>query len=90
MNLGETIKSLREEANISPPVLAGKCGCSPQHVYDIEDSKRNPSEQLLRKIAETLGADLEPLLDLRRRKKELIKRVRSNPEEFDGIVLEEK
>lgn len=90
MNLGETIKTLREEIGIKPPELAGKCGVSPQHVYDIEASKRNPSEKLLRRMAEHLNSDLEPLLDLMKRRKELIRRVRSNPEEFEALILEEE
>jgi transcriptional regulator with XRE-family HTH domain len=89
MNLGETIKSLRQEIGWNPTELARKCKVSPTTIYDIEDGSRNPSERLLRIIAAHLNADAKPLIELIRKKKELIKRVRSNPEEFEAM-LEEK
>lgn len=89
MNLGETIKELREKVGISPPELAVKCGISPTHMYDVEDGKRNPSEKLLRKLANHLNTDLEPLLNSLRARKEIIRKVRRNPEEFQAF-LEEK
>lgn len=90
MNLGETIKSLREEMKILPPELARRCKVSSTTIYDIEAGKRNASERLIRILAEQLNADLEPLLDLMKRRKELIRQVRSNPEKFAVLMVEEE
>lgn len=90
MNLGETIKSLREGIGILPPELARRCKVSPTTIYDIEDGKRGVSERLLLIIAKELDTDPIPLLESLKRRKELIKQVRSNPEKFESIVLEEK
>lgn len=90
MNLGETIKELREQIGILPPELARRCHVSPTTIYDIEAGKRGVSERLLRILAQNLNADLEPLLDSLKRRKELIRQVRSNPEKFEAVMLEEK
>lgn len=90
MNLGETIKSLREEIGILPPELARRCKVSSTTIYDIEAGKRGVSEKLLRLLAMHLNADLDPLLDSLKRRKELIKQVRSHPEKFEAMILEEE
>lgn len=89
MNLGETIKTLREDIGFSQTELAGKCQVSPTHVYDIESGKRNPSENLLRRMAQHLNADLEPLLELVKRRKQIVRMARNNPEKFERVLEEE-
>lgn len=90
MNLGETIKTLREEIDLTPSELAAKCKVSSTHIADIERGKRNPSENLLQRIALHLNTDVEPLLDSMRRRKEIIRKVRDNPEQFVNVLESEK
>jgi len=42
--------------------LGGKVNVSAPHVFDIEQGKRQPSEDLLARLAEALTTDLEDLL----------------------------
>ena len=57
------LRRKRFEAGLSQAVLAEKASCSSGHVSELEAGTRNPSPQLLARIAQGLGcspADLMP------------------------------
>lgn len=66
MNLGDTIKNLRIERQITQRELAEKLGVNFTYISKIENGKLEvlPSEDLIRRIAGILGANAEDLLDL--------------------------
>lgn len=63
--LGKRIRELRDKQDISLREFARKLGdISPAHVSDIENGRRNPSEDLLHKMASVLCVPYEDLLRL--------------------------
>jgi transcriptional regulator with XRE-family HTH domain len=80
--LGERIRELRDEQDMSLREFAKKLGdISPAHVSDIENNRRNPSEDLLRKMAHVLNVPFEELqkLDARVPVEELKQATRHDP-----------
>lgn len=62
---GGYIKTLRAARNIGQREMARIIDVSPSYLNDIENNKRNaPSKQVIKKIAETLEANLENLYDI--------------------------
>src|SRR4051812_29245844 len=74
--LGERIRELREEQDLSLREFAKKLDeTSPAHISDIENNRRFPSPQLLKRMAKVLDTDVDelwkydvrpPMSDLRR------------------------
>src|SRR5437667_2705208 len=61
-SLGERIRELRDEKDLSLRELCKKAGdISPAFLSDIELGRRHPSDQVLRDIAKALGAPLDAL-----------------------------
>jgi y4mF family transcriptional regulator len=56
--LGETIKNRRKELSITQPHLADLANISTNTLYKLERGKGNPSFDVLNKIAEVLGMEL--------------------------------
>jgi len=80
--LGGRIRELRDRHDISLREFARKLGdVSPAHISDIENGRRNPSEDLLQKIAQVLGVSVEELqrLDNRLPVEELRRAMRQDP-----------
>jgi transcriptional regulator with XRE-family HTH domain len=64
LNLGERIKILRQEAQLSLPALAEKADISKSVLFQLETSEApNPSLDTLQKIAKALGVTLAALLE---------------------------
>lgn len=61
MPLGERIRELREERDISLRELAKKLGCSAPFWSDVELSRRYPSEAMLKDAARILKVSFEEL-----------------------------
>lgn len=61
MTLGQRIRILREQKDLSLREFATKVGISAAHQSDIELGRRFPSDDLLRKIAKALSEDFEEL-----------------------------
>lgn len=62
-SIGDNIKSIREERNISKSELARLINVSAAYITMIENGKKkNPSLELLNKIAETLDVSFYDLL----------------------------
>ena len=82
--LGDEIRRLRLEADITLRAFAKQLGHTAAHQSDIEHGRRMPSEKVLRKIADKLahvGATYEGLSELDPRLgPELEQLVKDNPE----------
>lgn len=61
MPLGERIRELREERDISLRELAKKLGCSAPFWSDVELGRRFPSEAILKEAARLLKISFEEL-----------------------------
>lgn len=59
--LGNRLESLRQEQGLSRFELARRAGLSSAQVRRLELATRRPSADSLRRIAEALGTDVEPL-----------------------------
>jgi transcriptional regulator with XRE-family HTH domain len=61
-SLGEKIKKLRKERNLTQEKLAELAEIDPKSVIDIESGKRNPTLKTIDKIAKALGISGRDLL----------------------------
>jgi transcriptional regulator with XRE-family HTH domain len=59
--LGQRIRELRENRDLSLRELAQKLDLSPAFVSDVELGRRYPSEEVLVKMAKLLGVEIEDL-----------------------------
>jgi transcriptional regulator with XRE-family HTH domain len=80
-SLGERIRELRDEKDLSLRELCKKAGISPAFLSDIELSRRYPSAQVLRAIAKALGTTFDELKqhDTRPAVEEIKRRVLEDP-----------
>ena len=63
MTLAEKLKSLREEKKLSVAELAEQSGVSKPYIWQIEDGRRkNPTGEVLRKLASALGTTVPELM----------------------------
>jgi len=62
MNVGERIKQLRKEKNLTLRELSQKADISISFLSDIENGRSNPSLERLKDIAEALGTTVSYLL----------------------------
>lgn len=85
--LGERIRELREQKDISLRELAKRLGVSPAFLSDIELGRRFPSAEVLAKIAKELGESVEELkkYDTRPPVEELKRLAAANP--LMGLAL---
>lgn len=63
MSLGVRIKRLRHLRGLTQRELAAMVGVSPGYIQALESNKRSGSLELMRRLADALGADLSSLLD---------------------------
>lgn len=59
MNVGERIKELRQEKNITVNKLANLAGVSQSYLRDLELGKKQPTVEYLEYICEALNISLE-------------------------------
>jgi transcriptional regulator with XRE-family HTH domain len=80
-NLGEKIRELREDKDISLRELAKRLGLSAAFLSDVELGRRYPSEKVLRELATELRVKLEELknFDTRPPIEEVRRRVQADP-----------
>lgn len=63
--LGDRIRELRDQHDLSLREFAKKLGdISPAHISDIENGRRNPSDDLLHKMAQVLNTKFDELKQL--------------------------
>ncbi len=60
----QKLKAIRQERGLSQEGLALLCNIDRTYVGRIENLKRNPSLEILAKIADGLGMTLSELLDI--------------------------
>jgi transcriptional regulator with XRE-family HTH domain len=85
LNLGERIRILRTEAQLSLPALAEKADISKSVLFQIENSEApNPSLETLQKIAKALGTTLADLLVV----KGTVRAKRDMPDRIDPALKE--
>lgn len=80
--LGEIVREKRNAADISLRELARRIGITPPFLSDIELGRRNPSEEVLAKMAQELKVPLEDLkkFDNRESITDLKRMMEENPE----------
>lgn len=61
MNIGENIRRIRKEKKISSKYIADYIGCSQQAILQYERGERNPSIDILNKIALALEVEINQL-----------------------------
>jgi transcriptional regulator with XRE-family HTH domain len=61
MSLGQRIRELRDQRDLSLREFATKLGCSAAFVSDVELGRRYPSEKLLIEMAQILKVTVEEL-----------------------------
>lgn len=59
--LGAFIRRLRDEKDISLREFAKRIRCTPPFLSDVELSRRNPSDEILARIAKELGVSEQEL-----------------------------
>jgi len=62
LQLGMRIRFLREKAKLSQEDLALSCNVNKNYLCDIENGRRNPTIEVLDRIAKGLHIDLSTLL----------------------------
>lgn len=62
MSVGENIRRIRETKNLTQASVAEQAGISQAMLCQIERGTKNPSLQVGKEIADTLGCKLENLL----------------------------
>lgn len=82
MTLGEYVRNMRDEKDLSLRELAEKLGCSAPFLYDIELGRRHPSDEMLGKIARHLGINKDDLTkyDTRPPTKQIRASIAANPQ----------
>ena len=63
-NIGEMLKDMRENKNLSVGQLAMYSGVSRPYLYEIENGIKCPSPKILLKLSKTLGVSHEQLVQL--------------------------
>lgn len=63
MNIGEKIKKLRQEKNVSQAVLGEIVGIHEKHISRYERGLSRPSTEVLRKMADFFGVSIDFLVD---------------------------
>ena len=63
----ELLRKRRKELNMTQEMLAECCGCSPRYLRNLEaGKKRNPSANLVRRMAIVLEISMEELMVIRK------------------------
>lgn len=91
MTFGERLRELRKAKNLSQRALADKVGINFTYLSKVESEKLDfaqyPSEELIRKLAKALGADVDELLLLAKKiPPDIRERVIERPDAFRKIA----
>lgn len=62
MSVGENIRRIREEKELTQAYVAGQAGISQAMLCQIERGTKNPSLQIGKEIADVLGCSLDCLI----------------------------
>jgi transcriptional regulator with XRE-family HTH domain len=61
-DLGQRILQLRQRRGLYPRDLAAQAGCTPKHLNNVEAGRKNPSLELVNRLAIALQIDADALL----------------------------
>lgn len=91
MTFGERLRELRKAKNLSQRALADKVGINFTYLSKVESEKLDfaqyPSEELIRKLAKALDADVDELLLLAKKiPPDIRERVIERPDAFRKIA----
>ncbi|WP_442508335.1 helix-turn-helix domain-containing protein [Novipirellula sp. SH528] len=91
MRFGETIREMRQDRKLSQRDLAEKVGVTFTYISKIENHKldfgQHPSEEMICKLADALGADEDTLLVLAEKiPPQIRQRVIERPEAFRKVA----
>jgi len=91
MKFGDRIRDLRKAKNLNQRALGDLVGVSFTYISKVENEKLDfgdyPSEELIRRLAEALGTDVDELLLLAKKIPEQIRqRVMERPDAFRKIA----
>ena len=91
MTFGERLRELRKAKNLSQRVLADKVGINFTYLSKVESEKLDfaqyPSEELIRKLAKALEADVDELLLLAKKiPPDIRERVIERPDAFRKLA----
>ena len=91
MNLGDTIKALRDEKRLSMRGLAKAVDVSPMHISNIEKGFTKGSSELIAKIARALETDVDSLLHIADRvDPEVVEVIQQNPQAVPSFLRSAK
>lgn len=62
MSVGENIRRIREEKDLTQAFVAKQAGISQAMLCQIERGTKNPSLQIGKEIADILGCDIDSLI----------------------------
>ena len=62
MSVGENIRRIREEKNLTQVYVAERVGISQAMLCQIERGTKNPSLQIGKEIADTLGCSIDDIV----------------------------
>ena len=60
-DFGKRVRALRAEAGLSQEKLAEKAGMHPTYLSDIERGQRNPTLEVISRLAKALGVRIREL-----------------------------
>lgn len=85
-SLGEFLQEKRGAAGFKLREFAKMIGIAPSYLSDIENDRRVPSEEILKKVAQALGLNLSELMGLAGRMGDTVERyVRNQP--LSGVLF---
>ncbi|MFV2172259.1 helix-turn-helix domain-containing protein [Actinomadura sp. LOL_016] len=58
---GAKIRLLRQQTGVKKAPFAKRCGCSYSHLDNVEHGRKQPSIELLHRIANQLGVDIDEI-----------------------------
>lgn len=82
MNIGEKVKSLRKQSNMSLRELAQNTGLSKTTLSDLENGTKNPSLDTVEKIATAFGLTSSDLLQKTDNPEELVSSAKDSSSEL--------
>lgn len=86
LTTGDRIREIRERKKLTQDQLASKANISKGFLSDVENNNKNPSSQLLLKIANALGASVDYLLSGEKRERSQTEPIMIPPELSEAAV----
>lgn len=95
MEIGERLKQIRNSKKLSIYKVSQESGISQNHIKDLENGRRNPSLETIKRLAVSLGITLPELLNensevsiLSEKEKLLVEYYRRLPDQKAELLLQ--